>query len=529
MATLGHPSTVAGLLADRAQQISGAEAVVSVDGAIRYTYGELSARVMELARGLSDLGIGPGDRVATMLETSCEYVEVWFALAWVGAIEVPVNTEHKGTFLARTLDNVNASAIVIDGRWVDRVFALEGPPLIHVVMVGGTSSVGVTSMVNRVPEVVDLEDLRVSGPAVAPAPREETDPVYVMHTSGTTGFPKGVVHTNESALHNAKPWVGMLKLQPNDVLYTSFPLFHTAARSAVVTAGMLVGARIVLRGRFSASAFWDDVRRWQATIFNYMGATVQMLCNRPDPVGVDPRTLRLGFGGAATTSLVEQFRRRFGVELIEVYGSTELGPVTARRPGDGLEGTTGRPVDGVDVAIWDNEGRALPADSVGEIVVRADTPGRFSPGYWGHGSLPLTRGWFRTGDAGSLTPAGALVFVDRINDVIRRRGENISSAEVEDAVCRHPLVVSCAAYAVPSELTEDEVMLAVVRHPDGNLDARTLFDFCNETMPRFAVPRYIRFVTELPVTASNKILKRELRDAGLTADTHDRQALGIEI
>jgi crotonobetaine/carnitine-CoA ligase len=353
-----------------------------------------------------------------------------------------------------------------------------------------------------------------------------------MYTSGTTGPSKGAMHVNRSALWNVYAWLDILDLSHTDVAYSMFPLFHVTARSAVVTSSIWAGASIVLRNGFSVSGFWDDIRANDCTFFAYMGSVIHLLwAAEPSPHDAD-NSLRVAFGAAAPAAIVADFERRFGVELLEVYGSTELGPATAPKPGQVKRGTMGRTCPHVALQIHDELGNQLPVGVAGEIVARPAVPYGIFQGYWANPQATVQAFhnlWFHTGDRGHFDEDGYLVFSDRIKDVIRRRGENISSFEVERGVQEHPDVLECAAYAVPSDIGEEEVMIAVVPRPGRSLDPLDVLRFCAATLPRFAVPRYLRVVDELPKTPSQRIQKYKLREIGVTHDTIDRETTGITV
>lgn len=520
------PWVVSALLEDRAARFGDDVAVSLADGT-DVTYGDWAARAALVAGGLAGLGVEPDDRVATMLDPSITYLETWFASAWVGAIEVPINTDFKGEFLRHVLEESGATVLVMDARWADRLSGMDLAALRHVVLVGGDASEAVTADTWT---ITSFDEMLVGARPLDRVERTEHDTVYVMYTSGTSGPSKGAIHSNRSALWNAFAWLDVLELGDDDVAYSMFPLFHVTARSAVITSTIWAGGTVVLRHGFSVSGFWDDVRSSHATFFAYMGSVIHLLWSaRPDDLDGDNR-LRVAFGAAAPPDIVDGFERRFGVELMEVYGSTELGLATAPRPGRRVRGTMGVPCDHVEIEIHDEAGRVQPTGESGEIVARPRSPQAIFQGYWRNADatvLAFRDLWFRTGDRGYLRQDGNLVFTDRIKDTIRRRGENISSFEVERAVQHHDDVVEAAAYALPSDIGEEEVGLAVIRRSGSTVSAADLFGFCVETMPRFAVPRFIRFVDELPKTPSQRIQKFKLRNEGVTRDTSDREELGI--
>lgn len=433
------------LIEDRAERLGDRTAVTSAAGDL--AYGELAERAARVAGALVALGVEPGDRVATMLDNSLEYLAAWLGVCWAGAVDVPVNTALKGAFLEHVLLQCGAAVLVVDGRRLDRLEPLRLPDLRHVVVVGGPPELPLPGL-----SAHRFEDCLAHAPA-ARTRRAESDLVYIMYTSGTTGPSKGAMHCNRSVLlSNVVPWLEILGLTGEDVAYSMFPLFHGTARNAVVTSTIWAGGRVVLRDGFSASRFCDDVRATGATFFAYMGVVLHLLfAQEPRPDDAD-NAVRVAFGGAAPHELVEAFERRFGLELLEVYGSTELGVATAPRIGTRKLGTMGRPRADLLLEIHDEAGRPLPAGAQGEIVVRPEQAYCIFQGYWQEpeATVEAFRNlWFHTGDGGYLDEDGYLVFTDRIKDSLRRRGENISSFEVERAVRAHPDVLECAAYARP--------------------------------------------------------------------------------
>jgi crotonobetaine/carnitine-CoA ligase len=513
------------MLATQADRIGDQVAITSARGELTYT--DLADLAGRTARGYLDLGVEPGDRIATMLDPTPDYLAAWFGATWAGGIDVPVNTALKGELLEHILASSGSSVLVVDARFLARLHGLRLPDLRHVVVVGEATAQAPPGITAH-----PLEQLLTTEPLRSPVERDEADLVYVMYTSGTTGPSKGAMLTNRGAMWNVRSWIDIMNLTEQDVGYSMFPLFHVTARSAVVSSSLWAGGRVALRETFSLHDFWRFAREHGATYFGYMGAIIHLLyAQEPDPADSDHQ-LRIAFGAAAPPAIISDFERRFGIKLIETYGSTELGPASALLPDTPERGTMGPPQPHVIIEIHDEKDDAVPVGVDGEIVARPAVRHGVFAGYWGQPEATLSAFrnlWFHTGDGGRMTEQGNLVFTDRIKDSIRRRGENISSFEVERAVQHHPDVLECAAYAVPSEITEDEVMLAVVLRPGRDVDAEAILRHCIDVLPRFAVPRYVRFVDELPKTPSQRIKKYLLRQEGLVAGTADREALGLEI
>jgi len=516
--------TLSAIVEDRAERFG--DDVFASDPTGVLTFGQLRDRAGRVAGWLQEHRIEPGDRVATMLDAGLTYLAVWFGCAWGGVVEVPVNTDYKGSFLTHVLQQSGARVLVMEERWLSRLEGLELPELEHVVLVpsaaGGAATEFATHSIAQV----------LAHPPVPACPRQPTDLVYILYTSGTTGPSKGAMHSSQSAINsNVLPWLTVLGLSSEDVAYSFFPLFHGTGRNAVTTTTLFLGARVELRSRFSVGAFWDEVRACGATWFPYMGTVIQLLyAAQPRPDDLD-NPVRRAFGGGVRLELMEAFERRFGLRMFEGYGSTELGQSTLSSVARRSPVTMGPALPHLQLETHDEHDRRTAPGEPGEIVARPTGPDSIFKGYWRmpEATLEATRNlWFHSGDRGVMSEDGHLLFLDRIKDTIRRRGENISSFEVEAAMAQHPGVLECAAYAVELD-GEEEVALAVVTRPGHSIAARELFEFGIERLPRFAVPRYVRFLEAMPKTPSQRVQKHLLRQEGVAADAVDREALGIVV
>lgn len=513
---------VSKIIDERAERFPDRLFVTSHDGDL--TYANMLDRTMRVAGFLQTLGVTPGDRVATMLPSNIDYLSAWFGVVWAGAVDVPINNDFRGEFLHHILADSGASVLIIQDRWVDRLDGLEFPDLRHVVVLGEAEAPNGL----RTHEFADALDHE---PTVR-VERSEADLVYIMYTSGTTGPSKGVMHVNRSALWNSAAWIDILDLSHNDRAYSMFPLFHVTARCVIVGSMLFAGGSIVLRSGFSLRGYWDDVRDSHATFFGYMGSVIHLLHGQDPRPNDAENDVRIAFGAAAPQDIVDDFERRFGFPLIEVYGSTELGVATAPYGSRRKPGTMGVNCPHLTIEIHDEDDHPVPVGVEGEIVARPAVPFGMFQGYWQlpeHTVEAWRNLWFHTGDAGKYDDDGFLIFTDRIKDTIRRRGENISSFEIERAVQTHQGVLECAAYAVPADIAEDEVMIAVVAREGWSVEPEDLFAHCIRVIPRFAVPRYVRFMGELPKTPSQRSQKYKLRNDGVTADSFDREALGVVV
>ncbi len=490
------------------------------------TYGDARSRSLGVAHGLADLGVRRGDLVPVLLPNGQTFAITWLALCTVGAVSTLLNTEFRGSSLAHALNLSGAETVIVDARFVASVAAISGD-LVHlrrlVVVRGAGPSLPVLPGV----EVIDYESLATGRTASISAGHSVVDPSMVLFTSGTTGPSKGCVLSHRYAVRQAQLMIENLQLRSDDVLYCPFPMFHIDATVLTVLPAMLLGTTAAIGDRFSASGFWDEIRRAGATVFDFMGATLTMLHKRPERADDLDNPARLGWG-VPVPEFGDEFEHRFGVHLVELYGSTDAGvpmyhPVDRPR----RQGSCGRAIPQYDVRLFDGAGSEVGVDEVGEIVVRPNEPSLMSDGYYGmpETSMQTRRDlWFHTGDLARRDDDGYFYFVGRRADSIRRRGENISAFEVEEVVKLHPAVLDAAAYGVPSELTEDDVMVAIVARTGHKVDPTELVEFCGSRMGRHMVPRYIEVVEALPRTPTEKVEKTVLRERGVTSATWDRDA-----
>jgi crotonobetaine/carnitine-CoA ligase len=479
------------------------------------TYAGLADGAARFAGGLRELGIVEGDRVAVMMPNRAEFLDVWLGVLKLGAIEVPLHSAARGPGIAHILETTGARAIVVDGDFLAHVEPYLGE-LEHVVVVGrGYDELMQTA---APAETLDVELRR---------------PASILFTGGTTGPPKGVVLPHGHNVNVATGTVETVRYTESDVLFTMFPLFHANAKYTTVVAALIAGARTVIHRRFSASRFWDICRREGVTAFNGQGEMLRILLKQPQREDDADNPVRVVFGAAAQSELVLEFEQRFGLSVLDVYGMTETGPITActwdrRRPG-----SCGVPVPWYEVRLVDENDLDVPDDTTGEIVVRPKRPDVMMGGYWDNDAetlKSLRNLWFHTGDHARRDADGFYFFVTRATDSIRRRGENVSAWEVERVLADHPKILEAAVYGVPSELGGQEVMVAVVTRPEAEITPEELLGFCTGKMPYFAVPRFVRFVDELPKSHAQRILKQELKAEGVAAPgVWDRESAGYEV
>ncbi|MEU7768178.1 AMP-binding protein [Nocardia sp. NPDC049190] len=498
--------TIPALLIARAEECGDRIAVRA--GAVAVSYRALAHRASSMADALHAHGVRAGDRVAALTGNRLELVDLVLGCSWLGATAVPLNVALRGDGLAHVLVESGARWLLVEPRYVEDV---ESSGFTGECWIVGSASA----------PCVDSADL---GPLRDPTPADALDIAAVLFTSGTTGMPKGVRCPHAQFLWWGDGVGRSLGLGTGDVLYTCLPLFHTNALGALFQA-LVCRSTFVLGERFSASRYWADVAESGATVIYLLGAMVAMLMNRP-PSAIDrAHRVTRSLSPATPAHLYEPFRIRFGIELVDGFGSTETNLVLGSMPGCRRDGFIGTVMDGYEAAVVD-EGAAVPDGTPGELVVRSLRRGGFAQGYLGD-PTPAAGTWLLTGDRVVRGSDGWFRFVDRIKDVIRRRGENISATEVESVLARHPGVAQVAVFAVPSTLAEDEIMAAVVPRDGGTLDPADLLRFGEHNLAYFALPRYVDVVAALPLTETGKVRKPELRSRGVGPDTWDAQRQGF--
>lgn len=499
------------------------------------SYKQVYDRCLHLAGGLRELGVERGDRVAFMLPNSMEIVLSWFGVNLLGAVEVPINIHYRGSWIVHEVNDCEARLAIVHEQYIERFIEVADQleHLTHFVVVGGDApreAIGKWSM-------HPWDELEKAAALPEPVQTHYYDTSGILYTSGTTGPSKGVVLPYGVGGNFAQGVIEVAKLTSDDVNYVVHPLFHGNAQFMQVLPSLLVGARVSMWPGFSASGWLEQVRACGATITNAIGVICSFVYAQPERGDDADNPLRAVITQPVPADIAEDFERRFSVKCLEDYGTTEVGVVTYRRLDEPLRpGSSGRALDWCEVRVVNPEtDEILPAGEVGEIVVRPKTGGIMMKEYNNapEKTVEAWRNlWFHTGDAGRMDEEGFLYFADRTKDIIRRRGENISSFSVESGVVTHPAVEECAAIAVPAEHgagAEDEVKVCVVLRDGEDLDPAELHEYCAGQMPYFAVPRYIEYISEIPRTANQKVKKNILRDRGLTPDTWDREAAGIRL
>jgi carnitine-CoA ligase len=489
-------------------------------GGAALTYAQACTVATRAAAALQDAGIGVGDRVALICSNRMEFFEILLGCTWLGAVLVPINVASRGPQLQHILTNSGARLLVIEAAYADNLALLDGAALTLGAIWSIDGNAGVR--IGTIPAAaMPRGDRRLAPQALRPS-----DLAMILYTSGTTGLSKGVCCPHAQYFWWAVNTAALLELSGDDVLCTTLPLFHTNALNTFYQA-ILIGSSVAFEQRFSASGFYGALARHGATATYLLGAMVPILLSRPATAEESAHKVRVALAPGVPQQFHGDFTRRTGIRLIEGWGSTETNFVLGATVDRQRPGTMGPVFAGFQARVVDDDDNEVADGTPGELVVRADDPHAFASGYFGTPDKTVEAWrnlWFHTGDRVIREADGYFRFVDRLKDAIRRRGENISSFEVEQVLLSHPAVANAAAFPVRSQLAEDEVMAAVILRAGMALTAPELIEFCKPRLPYFAVPRYLEFMAELPTTENGKVQKYKLRDRGVTAAAWDRQA-----
>ncbi|GAA4326743.1 ATP-dependent acyl-CoA ligase [Pigmentiphaga soli] len=494
-------------------------------GGRTYTFRETDRQARALARGLARRGLERQQYLAMMLPNCSEFVFAWFACALLGAANVPLNTALRGPMLDLPFKDSGARGLIIDRALVDAIGTLSEEvrgQLDWVAVWGGLEGLALPAGPK---EYLDYRDLPL---ADGPDPERETDfrdVQTVFYTSGTTGPAKGVQTLNAHQFSTASGFVRAVGLTRDDVVYTPYPLFHAFAARLAVLPSLLAGAQVHVGARFSASRFWEQAAQCGATVAQITPGTSRILFERPPGPHDRAHRLRALFNTRADAA----FEERFGVRLVEAFSMSETGLVIYTRWPERRPGSMGRVHEDWQAQLVDDKDLPVPAGQPGQLVVRPRLPYIMMQGYLNRPEATVAAFrnlWLHTGDIMRQDEDGYFYFVDRAKERIRRRGENISSYDIEQAAGAHPDVMECAALPHPARDGEDDVRLVAVKAADASLTAAQLADWLAERLPRSMVPRYVEFLPSLPRTQTDKVEKVRLIQAGLSAAAWDREAGG---
>jgi crotonobetaine/carnitine-CoA ligase len=530
--SLGEQDTVIAAL-ERAVTAHPERVLLDFSGEL-YTYRKVDELSTSLANSLAALGIQAGQTVVTMLDNNIDAVISWLAVNKLCAVHVPINTALRGDFLRHQIADAGAALVICEAGYVERI-GLVAHQLAEVTQVlhRGASPADACGAL----PLAALDAHRGSDATPLASKPNPWDLASLIYTSGTTGPSKGCMISYNFMCNLARLQLRAGPASAEDVTITPLPLFHMNALAVGIISNILVGARVAIIPRFSVSNFWPEVERSGATIASILGGMGGLLANAPDTEAArrcfgQIHTVR---GNPFTEENKNIWRERFGAKLVggNGYGLTEACVITSLAAGNpAAPGSSGKRIPDFDVRIVDDLDREVPVNTAGEIVCRPQRPDIMFMGYWRRpeDTLKLMRNmWFHTGDIGKFDDEGFFYFVDRKKDYLRRRGENISSFEMESAFANHPDIAEVAVHAVPSDKGEDDVKVTAILNPGATLTHEALFHWSTNAVPYYALPRYIEFRDTLPKNPQGRILKYQLRDEGKTPATWDLEATDIKV
>ena len=498
------------------------------------TYSEVNTLANQIANSLNKLGVEKGEKVSVYMPNSLELCLSWFGILKNGSVMVPINTAYVMDFLQYIIESSDSKIIIVAEEYMDRLKNIEDRiPLIENIIVWPReekSSLNLMDYKGKA-KTYSWKEFVESGDKNEPDVEiTHLDHARLMYTSGTTGRSKGVVRPCAADYSSAMNYSLIMDITTDDVVFTCLPLFHSNAMVMGVYPAMIQGAKVVVEEKYSASNFWKWMKDFKITKFNLVGVMSYFMWNAPVVPEEKEHEVKLVLGSPAPHDIIEDFMERFGIKFMEGYGLTEVGQCTFMRPGEPFRiGSCGKESPGYEIKIVNPDtDEELPPDTPGELVLRPRIPNICLHYYHKMPEKTVSdfrNFWFHTGDLCRKDDDGYIFFMDRVKDYIRRRGENISSFEVENMVSSHPKINEAAAIAVKVDeegrYSEDEVMIVVVKEDGENLDAKEIIEFLKPIMPKFMIPRFIKFRKSLPKTPTNRVQKAKLREEGVTDDTWD--------
>jgi len=488
------------------------------------SYSDMDLNANRVANYLLKIGAAPKDGIATLMNNSPQFMDIFFGIQKIGMYVNTVNTSLRGDQLVYTIDNSDTKYLVVDYDLIDVYQSVADKiPKVERVFVNTLEAPAGFTVPKGMTDLKDAygTDISVTKPVVG---FDENSILMLMYTSGTTGLPKGVVmRYNKNILDRIKMLAGII-LTPDSVYYTALQLFHGNALYITTTCALVVGCTVALSKRFSASKFWEEIAKSKTTVFNTIGAIIPILMKQPESSYEKSHQVVRVLSAGCPAALWEPFENRFGIKLWEAYAAID-GTGFIANFGDGPKGSIGKPLNSI-VRLVDDKGNDVSTGATGELLFKVDPNKKSSVEYYKNpnASGEKTKGeWEYTGDLMYQDAQGYIYFVGRSTDSMRRRGENVSAYDVEQAILKHPDVLEAAVYAVPSEMTEDDIMASVKLVEGRKLAGKELWNFLQDKLAKFAIPRYIRMIDDFPRTETFRIKKGELKSIGVTKDTFDAE------
>lgn len=501
----------------------------------QHSYVDLHERSNRVAHALKALGVKKGDRVATILPNYPEYFYVWWAIHKLGAWEVPINGSYRGASLADVVNRSDARLVLVaDGLFLDRLEEVQSNLLSieQVVVAHRLSAPSPPDPHLRWSSCNLAELMTYSGDSLDEAVFHY-DPCMIAYTSGTTGPPKGVVLTHEFIIHNCENKIRHMGTTARDIIYNCFPMYNLTGQGETTLTALIADAKVAMAERFDAANFWNDIEKYRCTEFVSMGGAFALVEKQPPLPSDGNSTLERIYIIPLDVAFQERCEKRFNVKMMEVYGQTECGVTNYRTWNDGRMGSCGRANSGYEVKIFDDNDEECRPGVEGEIVVRPMKSHIMVTEYY---KMPEKLGtrmrncWWHTGDVGTMDEDGYLFFKRRKEESIRFRGNFVSTTELERVVGNHPAVLECVAYRVPDEIgQEHDVAIAVKVRSGCEVTAEELLAHCEQDLPFYMVPCYVRWMEDFEKTPTMRIVKSRLEEDGITPDMWSRRRAGYRL
>ena len=497
------------------------------------TFSEVNKLANQIANSLNKLGIRKTDKVSVYMPNSLEICLAWFGILKNGSVMVPINTAYVMDFLQYIIESSDSKIIIIAEEYLERLANIQDriPNIEKVIVWTRNNKDSFESNGYSKTQLISWNDFVSKGSDNEPEVEiTHMDHARLMYTSGTTGKSKGVVRPCAADYSSAQNYSSIMDLTSDDTVFTCLPLFHSNAMVMGVYPAMISGCKVIVEEKYSASKFWKWMKDFEVTKFNLVGVMSYFMWNAPVVPEEKQHKVKLVLGSPAPHDIIEEFMERFNILFTEGYGLTEVGQCTFTRPNEPFRvGSCGKESPGYEIKIVNPDtDEELPRNTPGELVLRPRIPNICLHYYYKMPEKTVSdfrNLWFHTGDLCRMDEDGYIFFMDRVKDYIRRRGENISSFEVENLISTHPSIEESAAIAVKLDEqgrhSEDELMIVIVLKENMTLDPKDLIEFLQPIMPKFMIPRFVRFRDSLPKTPTNRVQKVKLRDEGVTKDTWD--------
>jgi len=490
-----------------------------------FTYREMDENANRMANFLLQHGGGKGKGLGIFMRNSPRFLDLFFGAQKIGMYLVPINPELKGDGLAYMINHSDIEVLVIDAELIESINLISDKfdNIKNIIVNDIEKEAKDIPISEQMTPLSRAHEMFLKNPGVG---YNRDDMCLIIYTSGTTGRPKGVVYRYKKSSVKLLSFFAHILLSENDIYYTCLPLCHGNALFITTTMSMARCATMALSRKFSASRFWEQVRKYNTTVFNTIGSVIPILMKQPEKASDRQNSVKFVFSAACPTEMWEPFENRFGIKLYEGYGAVDGGGKGIMNLGTAPVGSLGKPQNPKEIKIVDESGNLVSTGEAGELMFKVKS-GTSAVEYYKNEDATREKskdGWLNTGDLVRQDKDGFIYFVGRNTESMRKGGDNVSAYEVEHVIMEHPAVEEVAVYAVPSEMSEDEIMAAVKRVEGQSLTPGELRDFLSDKLAKYAIPRYVRFVEEFPKTTSHRIIKRVLEDEGVTEDTYDAAA-----